>query len=389
MGFYDETYKDFKDTLLNYFKVKKFIYLNFYSKVNCCSIKEAKRKKKMLANILPSSTSLLIESSSPSPSPSSSSTIFIQNPSSTSASSPSSTSASISPSSPSQISPHFYNLPKEVWKTHICTFLTKKELGHLRQTCKWFRNDIIGIDNLWLQWIPFQKHSEYVKKYKKLGWGEAPIYGIYFTYVDYYTFSQTSFQFMKPCMLQEIDLSACEQITDPDLNFLPENLYRLILPWRNQLSIVKIECLLGEKVRLRFRNAEGNVAGVLYWACMNESFQLAAFCLLEQNREFIDINFADRFGMTPLFIASRKRYLPIAELLLENGTDINRPTHKGETPLMIASAWNHGEIVELLIKYGANLDLKDNKGRTALDIARKKGNKEIVKMLEEYKEQSN
>jgi hypothetical protein len=275
----------------------------------------------------------------------------------------------------------FYFLPRDVWKTNVCSFLDRRSLASLRLVCKWFRKEIVSYP-VWKQRVPYSKYEGYLKKCKEFGWKEPQIFSIFFSYVDYYSFSKISFELLPSSFLQEIDISRCSQITDPDLNFLPDNLHRLVLPWTHQLTIVKLESLISSNVKLIFLDMKRVTSNVLYWACANESYQLASFCLLDDYKNLIDINEPNSLGLTPLFIASQKRYFPIAQLLLESECEVNRPAPDGKTPLMIATEWGYTEIVLLLLRYGADVNMKNKAGKTALNIAQQKRFLKIVKMLE-------
>ncbi len=119
-----------------------------------------------------------------------------------------------------------------------------------------------------------------------------------------------------------------------------------------------------------------------------------------------DVNATDRFGTTPLMLASQRARVgcveelldggasihmvdkrgrtavfyalsqlgnyygcPIVKLLLERGADPNVRDDKGWTPLMKASWSGCEKVVQALLDYGADLSLRDSKGFTALAMA--------------------
>ncbi|CAG0896417.1 unnamed protein product [Cyprideis torosa] len=117
-----------------------------------------------------------------------------------------------------------------------------------------------------------------------------------------------------------------------------------------------------------------------------------------------EVNVRDRWGQTPLHLASRRGHHSIVDLLLAHGADVLATDDEGRTPLSYAkteevilvmigltedlnrqdqqngntllhSCCLHGseEAAKRLIDKGARLDVKNIKGETALDIARAKG----------------
>ena len=50
------------------------------------------------------------------------------------------------------------------------------------------------------------------------------------------------------------------------------------------------------------------------------------------------VNKGDNYGHTPLYWASRRRHLQMAELFITNGAEIDKARNGGVTPLMEASS---------------------------------------------------
>ncbi|MCI5135518.1 MAG: hypothetical protein D3920_10705 [Candidatus Electrothrix sp. AW2] len=88
--------------------------------------------------------------------------------------------------------------------------------------------------------------------------------------------------------------------------------------------------------------------------------------LLEKN---IDVNFADRYGTTPLMKASREEHYEIAKMLLEHGADVNAENKKGETPLILAAKDGSTKTVQLFLENKANPNHQDQRGKSALMYA--------------------
>jgi ankyrin repeat protein len=91
----------------------------------------------------------------------------------------------------------------------------------------------------------------------------------------------------------------------------------------------------------------------------------------------------DRFGDTPLAVASQWGFKNAAKLLLETGqVDINDSNLEGATPLMKASVHGHTRIVRLLLEQdGVHIDAVDKKGWSALFYACSGRKKNVVKLL--------
>lgn len=90
---------------------------------------------------------------------------------------------------------------------------------------------------------------------------------------------------------------------------------------------------------------------------------------LVENNSDIDVNYADKYGETPLMNASRSGRDDIAQYLLEKNADINlRFLDKGGwTPLMFAGYFGHLSLVQLLVLNGADPKLETNKGESVLN----------------------
>jgi ankyrin repeat protein len=95
----------------------------------------------------------------------------------------------------------------------------------------------------------------------------------------------------------------------------------------------------------------------------------------------VDVNQADKNGITPLFLASANNFMKIIKILIKKKAVINKAMKKGITPLYLACQEGHLEVVEYLIKKGAELDKATNKGKTPLHIASKYGSSETVDFL--------
>ena len=69
-------------------------------------------------------------------------------------------------------------------------------------------------------------------------------------------------------------------------------------------------------------------------------------------RPEVDVNQAEKNGVTPLWIACRVGRLNIVNALLgKDGIEINQARKDGVTPLYVACAMDHLEVVKELLKY--------------------------------------
>ncbi|KAL3866109.1 hypothetical protein ACJMK2_043442 [Sinanodonta woodiana] len=98
----------------------------------------------------------------------------------------------------------------------------------------------------------------------------------------------------------------------------------------------------------------------------------------------VDTDLPDRYGRSPLYLAARFGHQPVvAELLKVANTDVNYKENKfGFTPLHIATDRRHATVVETLCQHkGICVNLPDKIGRTPLHIASTNGDKLTVKIL--------
>jgi len=65
-----------------------------------------------------------------------------------------------------------------------------------------------------------------------------------------------------------------------------------------------------------------------------------------------DVNAKDRYGATPLHIATHLGHKETVELLIANGADVNAKDDNGCTPVSLAEGGKHTETADLLRKHG-------------------------------------
>ena len=97
----------------------------------------------------------------------------------------------------------------------------------------------------------------------------------------------------------------------------------------------------------------------------------------------IDINYKNKYGITPLHLAAEHGHIEIAELLIENGANVDAKNNGNVTALHLAAQNGHTGIVSLLIANDVDIDVKISDGRTSLHLAAEHGHLEIAEHLVE------
>ncbi|MBU3557916.1 ankyrin repeat domain-containing protein [Polynucleobacter sp. Ross1-W9] len=77
----------------------------------------------------------------------------------------------------------------------------------------------------------------------------------------------------------------------------------------------------------------------------------------------------DHIGWTPLHYASSRGHLEVAEFLLANGAIVDSMSPGNTTPLMMAVQSGNEQLIKLLLDKGADLQIRNTNGLTAIDIA--------------------
>lgn len=92
------------------------------------------------------------------------------------------------------------------------------------------------------------------------------------------------------------------------------------------------------------------------------------------------VNETDKYGFSPLILASYRGNFEVAKYLITIVSDINYKSSEG-TALMAAVMRNDVQLISLLIEKKANLDLTSQSGVTALMLATQFKKIEIIKIL--------
>jgi ankyrin repeat protein len=140
--------------------------------------------------------------------------------------------------------------------------------------------------------------------------------------------------------------------------------------YRNDLAMLELLLIKGE-AEVNIANDYGATA--LYMAAGNADAEL----ILRLLRAGADPNIGLLSGETPLMVTANRSKLEAARLLLEHSADPNaRETRGGQTALMWAVAEHHPNIVNLLIEHKADVNTPSNTGFTPLMFAAQQGDAE-------------
>ncbi|XP_044260383.1 uncharacterized protein LOC123008580 [Tribolium madens] len=93
------------------------------------------------------------------------------------------------------------------------------------------------------------------------------------------------------------------------------------------------------------------------------------------------INQVNKFGETPLLVASTNGYDTIVRNLIQSGAMIDICDNDGFSPLHKSCRVGHHNIVDILIQKGAQIDICDKDGDTPLHLAAYHGHDNITEML--------
>jgi len=101
----------------------------------------------------------------------------------------------------------------------------------------------------------------------------------------------------------------------------------------------------------------------------------------------IDLNYRNRFGNSPILIASKYQKPKLFRFLIEQQVNINvQNKETGATPIMYLSYHKRSELVQSCIEYGADLTLQNEEGKTVVDYAlNKKNNHKVLHLFLEHK----
>jgi hypothetical protein len=140
----------------------------------------------------------------------------------------------------------------------------------------------------------------------------------------------------------------------------------------NDLSTVKK--LISSGVNPNILDPKGEL--MLNLAIKDKSNDVISYLLINQAT---DVDISNKFGETPLMIASIEGNLPLVKTLVqEKKAQID---HIGWTPLHYACSRGHFEVAQFLLANGAIVDSMSPGNTTPLMMAVQSGNEQLVKLL--------
>jgi len=141
-------------------------------------------------------------------------------------------------------------------------------------------------------------------------------------------------------------------------------------------DVATVRKLLDEKVDVNAPGADGTPA--LHWIVRVDDFDTAQRLI----RAGADASKANRYGVTPLSLASTNGNARMIALLLEAGADSNERDKQGETALMTAAKVGSVDSVRTLLDHSATIDARDPAfEQTALMMAIREDHPDVVKLL--------
>ena len=139
-------------------------------------------------------------------------------------------------------------------------------------------------------------------------------------------------------------------------------------------DVSEVKSLISKGVSPNTVDSKGNPMLVL--AIKDRSAKVTE--LLLQNRN-IDVDLSNKYGETPLMMASIEGDLPVVKtLVLQNKARID---HIGWTPLHYACAKGNLDVAKFLVANGAVVDSNALNGTTPLMMAVQSGNEDLIRFL--------
>jgi ankyrin repeat protein len=134
--------------------------------------------------------------------------------------------------------------------------------------------------------------------------------------------------------------------------------------------------LIDQHVDLNAPGADGTPA--LHWLVRVDDFETARRLI----RAGGDVSKRNRYGVTPMSLASANGSAEMIALLLEAGADANVTDQTGETALMTATKVGNVDAIRALLDHGATVDARDPAfQQTALMMAVRENHPDVVRLL--------
>ncbi|SRR5579884_2370680 len=145
----------------------------------------------------------------------------------------------------------------------------------------------------------------------------------------------------------------------------------------------RVAALLSRHADVNAAEADGTTP--LMWA-VRQSFNKDDAGIAEMLiRAGANAKAANRYGVTPLFLACENGNAYLVEQLLKAGADANSGVTENETALMTAARAGSLEAAKILLEHGADVNAKENwHGETALMFAAAEAHPDVVRLLIEH-----
>src|SRR3954469_9587089 len=141
-------------------------------------------------------------------------------------------------------------------------------------------------------------------------------------------------------------------------------------------DVAAVHKLLDDNVDVNAPGPDGTPA--LHWIIRVDDFETARRLI----RAGADASKPNRYGVTPMSLASANGNAQMIALLLEAGADANVVDAQGETALMMATKVGNVDAVKTLLDHGAAVDTRDPAfQQTALMMAVREDHPDVVKLL--------
>jgi ankyrin repeat protein len=160
--------------------------------------------------------------------------------------------------------------------------------------------------------------------------------------------------------------------------------------WKTVLKLLKDEKRLASMVQAIYARPGTGLTYSQHFPLSTTILQLAVILnsdILVQRliTNELDIEAANSFGETALYIAAREGRVDILKLLIGKGASITHNKAKNPSALIVAAAKGHEAATRLLLGHGANVRAVDHYERTALLRAVESGNATTVRFILEKK----
>ena len=143
-------------------------------------------------------------------------------------------------------------------------------------------------------------------------------------------------------------------------------------------DMATVRSMLNQKVDVNAPGTDGTPA--LHWVVRVDDVETARLLI----KAGANVKLADRYGVTPIYLACSNGNAAMVKLLLDAGADANTVDPTGETALMTASKVGDLESVRALLDHRAKVDAEDPiYKQTALMIAVRENHADVAGLLVE------